>query len=157
VKGNKMSSFSIAENFSQYFAIRFADTKALRQEAYKIRYGVYSSELGWEPTNENEMESDEYDFTSYHCLLEHKRTKTYAGCIRLIIPPTTDSGLELPFEKNCMQSAKLDVLDPSTYRRGSFGEISRLAVLETFRRRDSEKNTPYVLKEVDEKTVYSEN
>lgn len=151
-----MSNFSIAENFSQYFSVKFANTKELRQEAYKIRYGVYSKELGWEPSNESEMETDEYDFCAYHCLLEHKRTKTFAGCIRLIIPPANDPHLKLPFEKNCMESARLDVLDPTKLTRGSFGEISRLAVLESFRRREKEKNVPYVLKEVDVNTVYTE-
>jgi N-acyl amino acid synthase of PEP-CTERM/exosortase system len=154
--GFKMSKFSIADNFSQFFAIKFADTKALRQEAFKIRYGVYSSELGWEPTNEKEMETDEYDHCAYHCLLEHKRTGTFAGCIRLIIPPTIDPNLPLPFEKNCLESLRKDVLGPASFMRGSFGEISRLAVLASFRRRHNEKNTPYVLKSIDPSTIYSE-
>ena len=47
-----MSSYSIAENFNKYFKIKFASSKTLRQEAFKIRYGVYSRELGWEPENE---------------------------------------------------------------------------------------------------------
>lgn len=151
-----MSQFSIADNFSQFFSVKFANTKALRQEAFKIRYGVYSTELGWEPTNEREMETDEYDDCAFHCLLEHKRTKTFAGCIRLIIPPANNADLKLPFEKNCLESARTDVLDSSTLARGSFGEISRLAVLESFRRRDKEKDVPYVLKEVDPNTVFSE-
>jgi len=150
-----MSSYSIAENFNQYFKIQFADNRMLRQEAFKIRYGVYSSELGWEPKNDAEMESDEYDDCSFHCLLEHKRTGQFAGCIRLIIPPVIDKKLKLPFEKHCIESARLDIMDPAKFDRGSFGEISRLAVLESFRRRDKEKNVPYVLKEIDPKTVYS--
>lgn len=151
-----MSNLSIAENFSEYFSVRFANTKELREEAFKIRYGVYSEELGWEPSNESKMETDEYDFCSYHCLLVHKRTNTYAGCIRLIIPPVSDPELPLPFEKNCMESARKEVLDSTTLARGSFGEISRLAVLEKFRRREKEKNVPFVLKDINVETVYSE-
>jgi len=152
-----MSKFSIADNFNEYFAIKFANTKELRQEAFKIRYGVYSSELGWEPTNKDEMETDEYDFCAYHCLLQHRRTNTYAGCIRLIIPPAVDPNFPLPFEKSCLGSARKEILDSTTFMRGSFGEISRLAVLASFRRRDNEKNTPYVLKEVNPSTIYSED
>lgn len=152
-----MSTFSIADNFSQFFSVKFANTKELRQEAYKIRYGVYSKELGWEPSNEKEMETDEYDYCSYHCLLEHKRTQTYAGCIRLVIPPAADPKLQLPFEKNCGHSARTEIIDSTKLPRGSFGELSRLAVLESFRRRDKEKNVPYVLKEIDVKTVYTED
>lgn len=150
-----MSKFSIADNFSQYFAIKFANTKELRQEAFKIRYGVYSDELGWEPENKNKMETDEYDFCAYHCLLVHKRTNTYAGCIRLVIPPVNDKAMPLPFEKNCLSSARADVF-PHSLTRGGFGEISRLAVLESFRRRDNEKKIPFVLQNVDPNTVYSE-
>lgn len=151
-----MSNYSIAENFGQYFSVKFANTKALRQNAFKIRYNVYSEELGWEPSNDDKMETDEYDNCAYHCLLEHKRTKTYAGCIRLIIPPVVEPNFKLPFEKNCMQSARTDVLDPTQLPRGSFGEVSRLAVPSAFRRREKEKNTPYVINDVDEKTIFTE-
>ncbi|XQW85378.1 PEP-CTERM/exosortase system-associated acyltransferase [Thalassotalea piscium] len=151
-----MTQYSIAENFNQFFRIRFADTKELRQEAFKIRYGVYSSELGWEPENEQEMESDECDDYAYHCLLEHRRTGVFAGCIRLIIPPTDDPNKPLPFEANCLHSARKEVFDTSTLPRGSFGEISRLAVLASFRRREKEKNVPYVLNNINPQTIYSE-
>ena len=151
-----MTQYSIAENFNQFFKIRFADTKELRQEAFKIRYGVYSSELGWEPENEQEMESDECDDYAYHCLLEHRRTGVFAGCVRLIIPPTDVPNKQLPFETNCLSSARKEVFDTSTLPRGSFGEISRLAVLASFRRREKEKNVPYVLNNINPETIYSE-
>ncbi|MFD2165560.1 PEP-CTERM/exosortase system-associated acyltransferase [Thalassotalea euphylliae] len=151
-----MSEYSIASNFAQYFKIRFANTKELRQEAFKIRYGVYAAELGWEPENEHKMETDECDDYAYHCLLEHKRTGVFAGCVRLVIPSPDNPGLKLPFEANCLQSARKDVIDSTILPRGSFGEISRLAVLETFRRREKEKNKPFVLNEVNPQNVYSE-
>ncbi|WP_448565175.1 PEP-CTERM/exosortase system-associated acyltransferase [Thalassotalea ganghwensis] len=151
-----MTNYSIAEHFNQYFRIRFADTKALRQEAFKIRYGVYSEELGWEPQNSEKMETDECDDYAFHCLLEHRRTGVFAGCIRLIIPPIESPDKQLPFEENCLSSARKDVFDTTKLPRGSFGEISRLAVLASFRRRDKEKNVPFVLKNIDPKTVYSE-
>lgn len=151
-----MANYSIADNFNQYFQIRFADTKELREEAFKIRYGVYSEELGWEPANESRMETDDCDKYAYHCLLEHRRTGVFAGCIRLIIPPTEEPDKLLPFEEFCMSSAKKDVFDTDTLPRGCFGEISRLAVLASFRRREQEKNVPYVLKDINPETVYSE-
>lgn len=151
-----MAEYSIAENFSQYFQIRFADTKELRQEAFRIRYGVYSSELGWEPENERQMETDECDDYAYHCLLEHKRTGVFAGCIRLIIPPANAPDLQLPFERYCLDSAMPEIVDTTKMPRGGFGEISRLAVLASFRRREKEKNMPYVLNPVNPETVYSE-
>lgn len=151
-----MSEYSIAKNFDQYFKIRFASTKDLQKEAYKIRYSVYSDELGWEPSNEEKIETDECDPYAYHCLLEHRRTGVYAGCIRLIIPPANDKSKLLPFEANCLSSARKEVLDTTTLPRGGFGEISRLAVLSMFRRREQEKNQPFIINSVNPATAYSE-
>jgi N-acyl amino acid synthase of PEP-CTERM/exosortase system len=153
---SKMSEYSIAENFNKYFKIKFADSKALRQEAFKIRYGVYSEELGWEPENSLKMETDECDDFAFHCLLEHRRTNVFAGCVRLVIPPIEKPDRPLPFEKNCLHTAHKNIIDSTTLPRGSFGEISRLAVLEKFRRREKEKKTPFVLKSINPETVYSE-
>lgn len=152
-----MSEYSIAKHFNQYFKIRFADTKALRQAAFYIRYGVYSRELGWEPENDLEMETDEYDDYAFHCLLEHRRTGTFAGCVRLVIPPVKQPNFQLPFEKNCLYSALPEIIDSTALKRGSFGEISRLAVLSSFRRREKEKNTPFIINKVDPKTIYTED
>lgn len=152
-----MSHYSVASNFSQYFQIKFANTKALRQEAFKIRYGVYADELGWEPENDSKMETDECDDYAFHCLLEHKRTGAFAGCVRLVIPPVNNPSLPLPFESHCLSSARKDVIDSTQLPRGSFGEISRLAVLADFRRREKEEKTPFVIKEVNPKTVYTED
>lgn len=151
-----MNDYSIAKHFNQYFKIQFANTKELRQEAFKIRYGVYSSELGWEPKNDQQMEIDECDDYAYHCLLKHRRTGAFAGCVRLIIPPTTAPDKALPFEANCLQSARKDIIDTTKLPRGSFGEISRLAVLASFRRREKEKNVPFVVNNVNSSTIYTE-
>jgi N-acyl amino acid synthase of PEP-CTERM/exosortase system len=139
------------------FKIRLADTKALRQVAFHIRYGVYSKEFGWEPENDLEMEIDEYDDYAFHCLLEHRRTGAFAGCVRLVIPPVNHPHFQLPFEKNCLYSARSEIMDSTTLKRGSFGEISRLAVLASFRRREKEKNKPFTINEINPETVYTED
>jgi N-acyl amino acid synthase of PEP-CTERM/exosortase system len=102
------------------------------------------------------MEIDECDNYAYHCLLKHRRTETYVGCVRLVIPPFNDPNLPLPFEKNCLQSARTNIIDSTLLPRGSFGEISRLAVLSSFRRRKKEKRKPLVINEMDPKTVFTE-
>lgn len=151
-----MGEYSIAKNFNQFFQIKFADTKLLREEAFKIRYGVYCDELGWEPENVLQMETDDCDDYAYHCLIKHKRTGVYAGCVRLVIPPVQIPDLALPFEKNCLHSARKEVLDSTKLTRGSFGEISRLAVLTSFRRRKREKKAPFIINAVNSGTIYTE-
>ena len=151
-----MDSYSIAQNFAQYFQIKFADSEQLKQEVYKIRYSVYAKELGWEPENEIEIETDEYDSSSYHCLIEHRRTATFAGCVRLIAPLKGGEDVELPFEKYCLHTARTNIIDSTQMPRGSFGEISRLAVLSSFRRRKNEQNVPFVVQDTSSENVYSE-
>ncbi len=148
---------SLAENFDKYFEIILADTPELKKESYKIRHMVYSEELGWEPTNEDRMETDECDPYSFPLLLVHKRTKAYAGTVRLVIPPISDPSAELPFELHCADTVLKDVLDPTTLPRGSFGEISRLSVPGSFRRRLDEQKMPFVINELSEKKdIFSE-
>ena len=102
------------------------------------------------------METDDCDDYAYHCLLEHKRTGVYAGCVRLVIPPVQLPDLALPFEKNCLHSARKEILDSTKLTRGSFGEISRLAVLTSFRRRKREKKAPFIINAVNSGTIYTE-
>ena len=152
-----MDAYSIAQNFAQYFRIKFADSGALKNEVYKIRYSVYAQELGWEPCNDAAIETDEYDNNAFHCLIEHKQTATYAGCVRLIVPPFDQDDFQLPLEKHCMASIRKNIVDPEQMLQGSFGEISRLAVLASFRRRKNEQNTPYIVQETTSENVYSEH
>jgi len=152
-----MTEYSIAKNFCQYFQIKFASTKQLRREAFKIRYGVYSQELGWEPENPLKMETDECDDYAYHCLIEHKRTGGYIGCVRLLIPPVQQPEQPLPFEQNCLHTAKAEIIDSTKLARGSFGEISRLAVLASFRRREKEKKAPFIINKINPETIYTED
>ena len=63
---------------------------------------------------------------------------------------------KLPFELNCLPYLDRTILDPSALPRGSFGEVSRLAVPASFRRRQEEKNRPFVINEVERDKVFSE-
>lgn len=147
---------SLAENFDEYFEIKLADTEALKEVSYRIRHTVYAQELGWEPIAESEMETDECDPYAFSILLVHKRTGNYAGTVRLVIPPSSNPESQLPFELHCADTINRDVFDPDTMTRGSFGEISRLSVPESYRRRLDEKNVPFVLNENTEGDIFSE-
>ena len=127
---------SVAKNFDKYFDIRLANTEALKKIVYKIRYDVYCAELGWEENCPVDVEKDIYDEYSVYCLLEHKRTKKFAGCIRLITASKTNL---LPFEVNCKAAIDTGIIDPSKLNRFEIGEISRLAVSADYRKRKNDK------------------
>jgi N-acyl amino acid synthase of PEP-CTERM/exosortase system len=133
---------SYADEFRQYFRIRLATTETLINEAYKIRHAVYSDELGWEPKRPDRRETDKYDGHALHCVLQHRRTGAFAGCVRLIA--STENN-KVPFEENCLDAIDKKIINPFKLPRGSFGEISRLAVPATFRKRKNERNRPYVI------------
>lgn len=150
-----MEKYSIAQNFDQHFQIKFADSVSLKEQVYKIRHSVYAEELGWEPVTKEGFESDEYDEFAYHCLIEHRRTGVFAGCVRLIVPPSEATDFQLPFEKYCLPSLHSNIIDINSMSRTKLGEISRLAVLASFRRRKNEKNTPYTLDDGERKDLFS--
>jgi N-acyl amino acid synthase of PEP-CTERM/exosortase system len=135
----------LSEQFRRYFQVVRADTEALRQAAFRIRYQVYCTEMGFEaPENfPDAMEQDEYDHRAMHVLLRHLPSGEYAGCVRLIQDLPGDPRELFPFERFCGHSLRRNLIDPARLPRNSFGEISRLAVRGQFRRRPGEQASPH--------------
>jgi N-acyl amino acid synthase of PEP-CTERM/exosortase system len=137
-----MSHSSITNQFQEQFSLLIANTPELRAEVYKIRYQVYCDELGYEQLENfpDRMETDTYDRRSIHCLLKHRKTDLYAGCVRLILNEHLDE--PFPFEMTC--AGKLYPDTPITQvRRNQLAEVSRLAITAQFRKRQGESKTPY--------------
>ena len=134
---------SIASAFNKYFQVIFADTPELREEVYRIRYEVYCRELHYEDTNEfpDGLEHDVYDVRSRHCLLLHRSSGFFAGCIRLVLPDPDNQEAIFPFEHSCSGKLHPELVKPIFANRHLLGEYSRLAVPEQFRRRKGEKHT----------------
>lgn len=134
--------YAAITKFFQHFRLVPANNAALLREVYRMRYEVYCEEMGFEePESFPEgLEHDMYDRRSRHCLLQHRSSSVYAGCVRLIVHDPDSPGELLPFEKYCGASLRREVLDPASLPTGSFGEISRLTVRAAFRRRKSDKS-----------------
>ena len=128
--------------YREYFKLIPADTDALRNEVYRIRYDVYCAELGWEDASAfpDKMEVDSYDAHSRHCLLLHRGTDSYAGCVRLVAADADVGRPAIPLQEHCADTLNPDILDMDTLPRASFGEISRLAIRSAFRRRPGEQD-----------------
>jgi N-acyl amino acid synthase of PEP-CTERM/exosortase system len=130
--------------FHRYFDAVFAGSEELRSEVYRIRYDVYCDELRYEnPDNfPDKQETDSFDRYSLHCLLLHKPSNNFAGCVRLVQVNPHAPSQPLPFERLCEGRMYEDVLAKLVPDRCKVAEISRLAVRSTFRRRRGESSVP---------------
>jgi N-acyl amino acid synthase of PEP-CTERM/exosortase system len=124
---------TISKHFSQYLRPQIANSEELKQEVYRLRHQVYCAELKFENENAEQIEKDSFDSHSVHCFVRHLATDRMAGTVRLI----TSSCAEelLPIEKFCSHAIQDTEFAPHLFPRQDICEISRLAVLADFRRR----------------------
>jgi len=132
---------NLGEGFKKHFEVVPAVTPELKDHVYRIRHSVYCEELKFEPVRTDGREMDEYDAHSLHCLLRNVRNGEFVGCVRLITARPGDPRYPMPFEKNCEATIDRTIMDPRTVARESMGEVSRLAVLRKYRKRQGEAET----------------
>jgi N-acyl amino acid synthase of PEP-CTERM/exosortase system len=135
----------LGETFLRLFSIAPALDVADIAEVLRIRHEVYCRDLKWELPRDDGQESDEYDRHSIHWLLRRRDTGESVGCARLIFRRPEDPYYPLPFEKSCADAIDRNIADPTSLRRDTFGEVSRLAVLSAFRQRKGEANVPIAI------------
>ena len=128
--------------FASYFSCVPATTSELRDACFRIRHDVYCRELNYEPLRPDGLESDAFDAQSVHCLLRAKQSGQFIGCIRLILPKPGDPAALFPFEKTCAATLDRQTVDPAKLQRNRVAEVSRLAVINAYRRRKGEKEDP---------------
>jgi N-acyl amino acid synthase of PEP-CTERM/exosortase system len=136
---------SLSQLFHRYFQVIPADSATLRKEVYRIRYEVYCREFKYERATDfpDGLEHDSFDVQrSHHCLLLHRETGLLAGCVRLVTNDPADLNAPLPFEQGGNVSLKNPDIAAMIEQRSQIGEISRLAVPATFRRRKSDPGSP---------------
>ena len=133
---------SPAPGFRKYFTAVPAVTDELRRAAYRIRHEVYCRELGYEPLRPDELETDEYDTHAVHCLLRNNANGQFVGCIRLVLARPADPSHPFPFERICAATFDRSVVDPARLPRATIAEVSRLAVISSYRRRRGERTLP---------------
>lgn len=138
-----MSDISFAESFFDYFDILTAESNKHKEACYQLRHSVYAEEMMWEPIHPSRLEQDAYDSYSEHILMKHLRTRLYAGTIRLIRqnPDTPDT--PFPFEHYCSTSFYREIVNIESLSRDQIGEISRIAVSPSFRKRAGEASKAY--------------
>ncbi len=128
-------TMSILDAFNFYFEMMPADTEALRQEVYKLRYQVYCLEKYFENPEEHPdgLEHDEYDQYSCHYLIRHRETGCYMATTRLILPHCTIFPMEAHSKIGNTTLLK-------NINRNHLAELSRFCVSKQFRRRANERD-----------------
>lgn len=127
----------ISKHFSEYLGPVVAFNDQLQSESFKIRHNVYCEELKFEELRKNSQETDDFDSHSTHCLIKHIPTGDYAGTVRIV--KSANENQLLPIEKYCISSIDDDNVHPNDFPRHEICEISRLAVPEQFRKRQTDK------------------
>jgi len=142
----KMKTFveftRLHKHFQTYFEVVPAVTDELVREAQKIRHDVYCQELGWEPISPDGLETDDFDAHSLHCLLRSRTRNKYIGCIRLVLPNDSGSGVNLPIQDTCLGVLDAGHPDPLALKSRQVAEVSRLAIAADYRRRRNEQGRP---------------
>ena len=126
-----------AWRYNEYFDIVHADSPALIDEVYRLRYQVYCLEHPFENAAEHSdgRERDEDDDRSVYTLLVHRQTGDFAGTARAILPKDVQRR-PLPIHRIlASQNGGLTNRFPAH----STAEISRFAVSKEFRRRRGEE------------------
>lgn len=131
-----MKTLPFRSTFHQYFEVIPADTAALQQEVFRIRYAVYCEELGYEPVEQypDGLERDTFDHRSRHLLLRHRKTGIFAGCVRLVFTGynQADTPHPLPLETIYEEQSESGAI-PLFREPHPAAEVSRLAVPRKFR------------------------
>lgn len=136
----KSTRRDLGESFKQWFELVPALDDATREQVYRIRHDVYCRDLGWEPVRADGRETDEFDSHSLHCLLRRRDTGEPVGCTRLIVARPGAPQTPFPFEISCKDVLDRSIVDPAKLPRHTVGEVSRLAVLGSFRQRKGESD-----------------
>jgi len=135
------SNLSVTDHYSKYFYTQKAMTPALKAQAFYIRYCVYCEELKkLSPKSATELqETDDWDSDSTHILLFHKTENKPIGNAR-VISIDQCSEKKLPIELYYQSAFDFTNAEIKSLREGKMGEISRMALLSDFRRRQCDRD-----------------
>ena len=115
--------------FDEHFEAVLADCEEGKRIHYKIRYQVYCLEAGYEDYRafSGGEEKDEWDNHSAHFLVRSKLTKEWIAAMRLILPHGESKHPVFNF-------CDIDRTIADTAHGAMSGEVSRLCILNSFRR-----------------------
>jgi N-acyl-L-homoserine lactone synthetase len=119
VSDNSKSVINIGD-----FTAYFAETTEQLNKAYRLRHQVFCQELGWVPTNDFELESDEFDANAKIICVENAQGEM-VGTHRVI-----DADYEWMCEKYFAETISGDISD---IKQEFTAEASRIAIVSDHR------------------------
>lgn len=136
VTAPKQRALGLYDFYNATFESIIADTDALREECFKLRYEVYCVEYDWlryeNKFMAQEIERDIYDDHSVHALLRHRATGMFIGTVRLILHPHGATTGAFPIHQLCRaNNLTIPEIAPLQHQ----AEISRFCIGKKFRRR----------------------
>jgi N-acyl amino acid synthase of PEP-CTERM/exosortase system len=105
----------------------------LEKEAYKVRHKVYCTELNYEESNPEGLESDDFDHHSTQMVVYSRADKAYIGCLRLVHGHKNGQYHTLPFEHHCKDELDHKIINMIKQSGHKYAEVSRLAIDREFR------------------------
>ena len=125
--------------YRQYFdtVVVGKDDSALRDEVFRLRYQVYCVENPFENPADNPdgLERDAFDVRAAHCLLLHKRSRSWAGAVRLILPDASNPGRSFALQQVCSDPMTADA---QRFPVLQMAEVSRFCISKDFRKREGD-------------------
>jgi N-acyl amino acid synthase of PEP-CTERM/exosortase system len=122
----------ISSAYARCFDVVHADTDALREAVFRLRYQVFCVENAFEDPRQHPdgLERDAYDPRSHHCLLRHRSSGEHAGAIRVVLPDPDAPRASFPLQAVCEHPFLREEAHAAR-----LCEISRLCIRASFRRR----------------------
>jgi len=119
-----LSMDNFFKNVCKDIMVVLCNTQLLLNKAKRIRHEVFCIENGYEATNPEQMEQDEFDGLSHHLLAVDRNTGVPVATMRLIV------SRELPLHAYVADN---HILKSTILSEGNISEFSRLAVISTYR------------------------
>lgn len=144
----------VARHFDNYLEPVVVNNEEHLNEVFALRHAVYCKELKLLPESANGLERDKFDQFSRFCMIRHKASGQFVGCVRVVSPENETH--KLPLEDFCKQAYAGSDIRPDDFAREEICEFSRLAVRAEFRRRQGDQIHGAATGSFDEKTYSTE-
>lgn len=135
-----IQSKSFYDPYYKTFRIIRADSNALREIAFRLRYEVFCLEnnidCGQDSTEKQDLERDAYDDNAIHYILYRKSDDLAVGTIRIVLPRKDKPLYSFPMQFMC--NHPLLHMEDKVSR---FCEISRMCMSKNFRKRPGDGAT----------------